>query len=95
MSSEIWLGASSLIFQGNLDISAKKGPLCPHAVVAAPHVELSNFPYVLEEFLLRDDCLDLRNPTENLLLKLRLMVFNCFEANNVAVWRSKCRRSAG
>lgn len=61
MSSEIWLGGSSIIFQGNLNISAKSGALCPHAAVAAPHAEMSNIPCVLEEFLVRDDCLDPRN----------------------------------
>lgn len=65
--------ASSIIFQGNLNIFAKSGALCPHEVVAAPHTEVSNIPYVLEEFQLRDDCLDPRNSTENILLKLRLI----------------------
>lgn len=61
MSSEIWLGGSSIIFQGNLNISAKSGAPCPYAVVAAPHAEMSYIPYLLEEFLLKDDCLDPRN----------------------------------
>lgn len=76
-----------------MNISAKSGALCPHAGAAAPHAGMSNIPYVLEEFLLMDDCPDPRNSRENLLLKLRLIFFNCFEAYNVAVQRTECRTS--
>lgn len=94
VSSEIWLGGSSIIFQGNLNISAKSGAPCPYAVVAAPHAEMSYIPYLLEEFLLKDDCLDPRNSNSvkarwkhrKYFAQLRLTFLIVFEVNNVAVF---------
>lgn len=90
VSSEIWLGLPAK-FSRQIWRFLQSGALCPHAV-AASHAEMSHIPYMLEEFLLKDDWLPRTQKFHRKsFAQTKAHIFNCFEANNVVVWRSKCR----